>query len=177
MNDAETRLAAALQKKGLVVYRNGWPDFLVTDRSHKTGMALELKVGKDRLRPEQIAMHAALAAFGVPTFVVREDFIEKVNKRGRHIALPQMLETLKQQHARLRQDISMMHRHLEILERELDSASILFDGSPGNTELRLPKHLDETPLVAPYATSRIWPPTPPSGPCVQPLDDTNDGAA
>lgn len=170
MNPLEAQLAAALQKKGLVVYRNGWPDFLVTDRAQRTGMALELKTGKDKLRPEQIAMHAALAAFGVPTFVVREDFLRDVNKRGRKIGLPAMLQTLKDQHQALQSHIAHMQIQLDRLTKELDTATIVFDTSEAAALPRIPDHLRSDPVIAPFATSRLIP-----NPCVPPIGESNGG--
>jgi VRR-NUC domain len=174
MNPLEAQLAAALQKKGLVVYRNGWPDFLVTDRAQRTGMALELKTGKDKLRPEQIAMHAALGAFGIPTFVVREDFIRDVNKRGRKIALPAMLQTLKDRHQALEVAITQMQVQLDRLTKELETATIVFDTSDAAVDAavipRIPDHLLVDPPIAPYATSRLIPDT-----CVPPTGRSNGG--
>jgi len=164
VNPTETAVASALQKKGLVVYRNGWPDFLIMDKLHRTGCALELKCGKDKLSPEQIAMHAALAAFGLPTYVIREDFLQTVHKRGRRINLPKTLETLKGQRQALEQNVRTMERHLEQLKADLEMATVMFDEVATLSAPRLPPHLEHETPIAPLATCTLhWQRVPVNG--------------
>jgi hypothetical protein len=70
---SEERLRAAMVRAGHRVLRNGWPDFLVTDKSGCVLGAVEAKTGSDRLSVEQQSMIAALASVGIMTEVVRVD--------------------------------------------------------------------------------------------------------
>lgn len=131
MNTNEQRLYDGLTAKGVTVLRRGWPDFLIVDEKRQMGCALELKVGKDRVSSEQTAMHSALALFGLPTFIVREDFLSALNKRGRKLALPKTIEGLEREANVLRTDLAAARRRLDRVERELEAATILFEPAPG----------------------------------------------
>jgi hypothetical protein len=64
---------AALSKLGTVHEGKGWPDlFLAHPRGPAGGCWLEVKVGRDRIRPEQAERIAALRAGGAHAWVLRE---------------------------------------------------------------------------------------------------------
>ncbi len=71
-NVTESAFADRALKKGWAVLRRGWPDFLLmrekSDKSFEF-MAVEVKRDSDIMRPDQIVMHAALAALGVRVFI------------------------------------------------------------------------------------------------------------
>lgn len=68
MNDAERCAVALLEHMGFTVYRAGWPDFLAVRGEEVVGV--EHKNLYDELRPNQVAMRAALAAV-LPVVVIR----------------------------------------------------------------------------------------------------------
>lgn len=79
MNAYEQSIINALRKNGWKVLDRGWPDLLVWREGRCRGSvrvgAVEIKRGKDKLRPEQDAVHKVLRAIGLPVQVVREDFL------------------------------------------------------------------------------------------------------
>jgi len=127
MNDSEQRLFDALSKKGFEVLRRGWPDFLVMDKNWSRGYALELKMGKDRVSPEQARMHAALARFGLPTYVAREDFLTALRQRGRAVLVPDDYHALRAKQKALESELQEIHRDIAYAGRSLDAMSILFE--------------------------------------------------
>lgn len=56
---------------GFKVFKNGWPDFLVTTADGKLGSLIEYK-STDSLSKSQKKLHRALAGVGLPVAVVRE---------------------------------------------------------------------------------------------------------
>jgi hypothetical protein len=64
---AEELTRDALVAGGFTVHDSGWPDLLVSGADGV--FAVEVKRGKDFVRPNQEAVHRTLEAAGVPVFV------------------------------------------------------------------------------------------------------------
>lgn len=73
MNEQEEKIKIALEKKGLRVLRNGWPDFLVVDEDKHQVFTVEVKGGKDQLSNEQKDIHRYFAQMGVPAYIMRTE--------------------------------------------------------------------------------------------------------
>lgn len=65
MNALEHLMKQRLEQRGWTVLSRGWPDFLCV--RGKEVKAVEIKSPDDRLRQEQVTMHAALALAGIAT--------------------------------------------------------------------------------------------------------------
>jgi len=126
MNDFELACKKHLEKAGYVVLRNGWPDFLVLSKDCTRGYALELKRGGDRLRPEQVRMHAALARFGILTHVLKDEAGLQSLKRGRvtfHEGDIQGIQReLREAEQKARQAVALVEK----IKEQLHSADSLF---------------------------------------------------
>jgi transposase InsO family protein len=59
----------AAENHDVRIWRHGWPDFLLQDRSTGKTYAVEVKRGKDVVRESQAAMFVALEAAGIPVYV------------------------------------------------------------------------------------------------------------
>lgn len=66
-NQTEGQFAERAAKRGFLIWRHGWPDFLV--RSKGAMYAVEVKKGNDRISTAQRAMFSALEAAGIKVFV------------------------------------------------------------------------------------------------------------
>lgn len=73
MNEREEIVKEKLISRGLNVFRNGWPDFLVTDEKRKIAYAIEVKSDNDQLRHEQKIIHLKLAEMGIPTYLIKNE--------------------------------------------------------------------------------------------------------
>jgi hypothetical protein len=135
MNDYERSVYDALTRKGNIVLRTGWPDFLVLDKHRRHGYALELKRGSDRLSAEQEAMHAALAFWGMQVRVVRPDGVDAlVRAKGKTLDLPTSVEQLKHRLEQLTFDMQIVAKQvnqalheLSGYEQDLEAATVVFD--------------------------------------------------
>lgn len=67
---AEQRFADWAESQGWDVTKRGWPDFIC--RRDGAIMAVEVKAGKDDIRPEQIDLLDNLSAAGIPTYVYHD---------------------------------------------------------------------------------------------------------
>jgi|ETNvirnome_2_130_1030620.scaffolds.fasta_scaffold06422_2 hypothetical protein len=126
MNTKETLLYEAMQKRGWRVFRNGWPDFLVLDKNTAKGCAIEFKAKGDQIRPAQTEMHAALQELGIPTHIVREDFVDGLKKARTGFFMASNLENLRKDVENTRH---LLHIHLEAIakiEEQLERASVIF---------------------------------------------------
>jgi len=126
MNDSEQRLHDELTRRGFVVHRRGWPDFLVHTPDLKRGFALELKMQGDKLSPAQVAMHDALARFGLMTYVAKDSFLRALAKRGRELLFPETLESLKKRLEETQREAEQLRLDLARLERTLADATVMF---------------------------------------------------
>ena len=70
---AEQMFADACLEVGFRAEANGWPDFAVTDDCGRLVAFVEVKQGRDELRPAQISMHGILLALGFPVLVLRPE--------------------------------------------------------------------------------------------------------
>ncbi|MDP7305989.1 MAG: VRR-NUC domain-containing protein, partial [Pirellulaceae bacterium] len=119
-------LYEAMQKRGWRVFRNGWPDFLVLDKNTAKGCAIEFKAKGDQIRPAQTEMHAALQELGIPTHIVREDFVDGLKKARTGFFMASNLENLRKDVENTRH---LLHIHLEAIakiEEQLERASVIF---------------------------------------------------
>lgn len=67
LTNAEREFCELAASKGKAI-RGGWPDFLL-ERPGKPTIGVEVKDGKDELRPSQVTMLAALERAGLQCFV------------------------------------------------------------------------------------------------------------
>ena len=126
MNTKETLLYEAMQKRGWRVFRNGWPGFRVLDKNTAKGCAIEFKAKGDQIRPAQTEMHAALQELGIPTHIVREDFVDGLKKARTGFFMASDLENLRKDVENTRH---LLHIHLEAIakiEEQLERASVIF---------------------------------------------------
>ena len=138
MNGSEKQLHDALVAKGFIVLRRGWPDFLVVSPNKDRGFGLELKSKQDKLSEDQRLMHEALAHFGLPVLVAREDFSEALRKKGRVFMVPQKLSELKERLDMLEGEKNSLAQQIEQTKLEVDAASVLFDGETPKTTYNNP---------------------------------------
>lgn len=136
MNDYERRVYDSLAKKGHIVLRNGWPDFLVIDKNRRHGYGLELKSTTGDLSAEQKAMHAALGGlWGMQVRTVRPGQIDKLpGVKGRILDSPKtraaLLERMKDLElaaANLGQQINQCLHELEGIRSDLDASTVVFE--------------------------------------------------
>lgn len=73
---AEQSFADAAALRGLKVLRAGWPDFAVMTPRGTALAFVEIKDGRDDLRPGQIAMHEVLRTAGIVVQVLRPQQFE-----------------------------------------------------------------------------------------------------
>jgi len=66
-NSAESEFASMARDKGGVVFRSGWPDYLLELPGRTIGV--EVKRSSDEIRPNQAKMFAALERAGLHTFI------------------------------------------------------------------------------------------------------------
>lgn len=85
---ADEAVATAFRAKGWSVLTRGWPDLLCYNREFGKIMAVELKRGSDKMRPDQIEMRTIFTGMlSVPFHVARDAEIGAVlRKRGSAVA-------------------------------------------------------------------------------------------
>ena len=132
--------AELLRRAGYTVMTKGWPDLLVIRTNRQDGhpihtqshwpessslFAVEIKRGKDRLRPEQQQMAGIFRdLLGVPFYVSNgKDFDSLSRKRGTKAVLPGHTHSIREIERKLRN----MRWETERLERELAHATVLFE--------------------------------------------------
>ena len=71
------------QKRGYATYRNGWPDFLLVDRTGKDVRAVEVKGHAQILKPHQRRIASILEQLGIPVFISREGRWPELDSRVR----------------------------------------------------------------------------------------------
>ena len=136
MNANEEKIKQQLERQGFKVFRNGWPDFLVLN-GNRSGFAIELKTGRDSVKPEQKAIHAALAQLGIVTYVIRDNiqpvkFKGKMLLRGEDLRKGmkqiQVLETqLKRTEHEAAVIIKHMRQKIQSLKEELETTTVLLE--------------------------------------------------
>lgn len=142
---ADEAVADAFRAKGWSVLTRGWPDLLCYDRKLGKIMAVELKRGSDRMRPEQVEMQGVFTdMLSVPFHVARDADIQAVMRRkGRAVMPGQSLATLERKLSNIREHIAYMERQPEILRRELEQIeaahsdiTLVFDEATPSTPQR-----------------------------------------
>jgi len=126
MNDFESACKNILEKKGYIVLRNGWPDFLVLSSDYKRGYALELKRNGDKLSDAQNAMHTALARFGILTHVLRNEQALRTIKSGRVLLHEGDLRSMESRLRDAREKAEQAISDVAHMENELALASSMF---------------------------------------------------
>ena len=133
--------ADALRKKGWSVLDKGWPDLLVYDPKKRTVMAIELKRGNDKLRPDQVEMAKVFTdLLGTPFYVARDKDIEGLMRKKGRVVLPEgsfndldgRLDRLKSEHRKLGWEI-------EAWEKEMAGTSHVFQTIQEDQEPKLPE--------------------------------------
>jgi len=127
MNAQEQMFFDAMTKRGFEVLRRGWPDFLVLSKDWKRGFAVEYKSQTDRLRPEQERMHAALARFGIQTYIAKPEFQSFLRKRGHALVVPEDYHALRQKYEELEFELRLMRRQMELHKASLESLPVLLE--------------------------------------------------
>lgn len=91
-------------------------------------MAIELKCGHDKVRPEQNAMHQALADFGIETFIARDPDLAALSRKGATLAtFPSTAEYLKSLVTMYKSQADGLAVNYRKLEKALDDVTFLFD--------------------------------------------------
>jgi hypothetical protein len=129
---ADKAVAEALQRKGWQTLTSGWPDILAFDARTRRVMAVELKRGSDRMRPEQSVMQSVFVdLLQVPFHVARDEDIKALMaKKGRMMLPGESRHALASKAEDLRLEITLMSRRLEQLEQTIEGTSDLFDRVP-----------------------------------------------
>jgi hypothetical protein len=125
--EADKAVANAFRAKGWIVLDRGWPDLLVYQDNRV--MAVELKRGQDRLRPEQREMSDVFChKLGVPYYVARDADIEAIlRKKGRVVVPPNTLGTIKSEMDDLRRQIADLNRTAANVGASVEEATTVFD--------------------------------------------------
>jgi hypothetical protein len=134
---ADEAVADALRRQGWSVLTKGWPDLLCYNDRTKKVMAVELKRGVDKLRPDQTAMMRVFTdLLAVPFHVARDDDIATVMRRkGRAIAPgTRSLATLDEELATVAGQVEWLQKmlietveRLEELEQGYDGSTLVFE--------------------------------------------------
>lgn len=129
---ADKAVAEALQGKGWQTLTSGWPDILAFNAKSRRVMAVELKRGSDRMRPEQTLMQSVFVdLLRVPFHVARDGDIEALMaKRGRVVLPGESLDSLSMRALDLRTEMTLMGRRLQELEEKIEGTTHLFDRVP-----------------------------------------------
>jgi len=152
MNKLEEIAKVYLEKQGYKVYRNGWPDFLVTDSSGKKGFCIEVKSKSDNLSTEQKNIHRFLQLLGVPTYTFKENADDATKFKGRRFITRVVCESLKERVKNVENkiygvkhelecclcDYNLMLRETNDLIAEIDSADCLLIDINSQDKLILP---------------------------------------
>lgn len=129
---ADLLVADALRRQGWSVLTAGWPDLLAYRDYRAPGrgavMAIELKRGNDRLRPDQTEMARVFGErMGVPFYVARDTDIDAVlRKRGRIIAPGEALDGLRAEQRSLAAQTATLAAQLTRLDREIEATHLVF---------------------------------------------------
>lgn len=86
--DSEWYARNRLIDSGYKVYRNGWPDFLAV--KHNRLRLVEVKLGRDKVTPEQSIAHKVLKQFGLDVEVWwfdRSGRVRRVTLNGQRTSL------------------------------------------------------------------------------------------
>lgn len=127
---SDRAVAEALARYGgWSVLLTGWPDILAYSHERGTVMAVELKRGNDKMRPDQIEMSRVFKEIlGVPFYVARDDDIAKVmNRRGRMMLPGTKIAVLQGQAASLELQLRLLTRELERLNACVQQTSVVFE--------------------------------------------------
>lgn len=106
MNVLESQLRTMLEQRGWTVYSNGWPDFLCYRARDARTFAVEVKAPRDKLRPNQVAVHELLIRNGIHVAVGRPEAA----------GIKRVIEGLQNRLARLEQDAGEMAILFDMIE-------------------------------------------------------------
>lgn len=125
---ADKVVAEALERKGWETLTSGWPDILAFQPKTRRVMAVELKRGSDRLRPEQQRMQSVFVdLMGVPFHIARDEDIKALMQRRGRIVLPgESIGFLEFEARELRANITNALQRLEHVERSIARATHVF---------------------------------------------------
>jgi hypothetical protein len=126
---ADKIVADAFRKKGWEVLDKGWPDLLIYNKGTRKVMAIELKRGKDSMRPEQTEMAMVFGdLLGIPFHVARDaDIAVMLRKKGKVVVPGETLGNLQLKAKSLEWELRVKSRELAELKDELDSATFIFE--------------------------------------------------
>ena len=139
---ADEQVAEMLRKKGWKVLTKGWPDLLVYQPVTHNGngavvgggqvMAIEIKRGTDKLRPEQEEMkNVFVYNLDVPFYVAKdEDIIAMTRKRGRIVVPWNSLTSVTAWATELTNNQELLTQRIKLLNEELERITHTFEGIP-----------------------------------------------
>jgi hypothetical protein len=131
MTPTEHAVKSLLEGRGFTVHRNGWPDFLCSRKVELGGpwgesthgvMAVEVKAGKDHLRPEQKVVHGVLRAVRIPVYVVRPHN-SLTQLRTRHILSEREKYAINSAVAKISEQIAELQTRLDNLRLVAEGAA------------------------------------------------------
>jgi len=137
----EQAVADALREKGWEVLTKGWPDLLCVRQQPSKGaysaagrwysMAVELKRGTDRLRPDQERMARIFTdILGIRHYVAHDDEIQEIlRKKGKvHTVLPgEQIDHLAFELNECRAKYEWIGARIEELETKINETITVFD--------------------------------------------------
>ena len=139
---ADEQVAEMIRKKGWKVLTKGWPDLLVYKPVIHDGwnsavsggevLAIEIKRGNDKLRPEQEEMKNVFTYnLDVPFYVAKDKDIQAMTrKRGRIVVPWASLKDVMARVERLSNAHADLTRRIQEVNKELDSITQIFEEIP-----------------------------------------------
>ena len=139
---ADEQVAEMIRKKGWKVLTKGWPDLLVYNPVIHDGygsavrggqvLAIEIKRGNDKLRPEQEEMKNVFTYnLDVPFYVAKDKDIQAMTrKRGRIVVPWASLKDVMARVERLSNAHADLTRRIQEVNKELDSITQIFEEIP-----------------------------------------------
>jgi len=133
---ADKVVAETLRNQGWEVLDKGWPDLLCYNKENRKVMAIELKRGKDSMRPDQKEMALVFNdLLGIPFHVAREDDIKAMmRKKGRVVVPGETLTNLKSDIQSLEWQMKYREREIADLKKQLESATFVFEALQNGKE-------------------------------------------
>ena len=141
---ADEQVAEVLRKTGWQVLTKGWPDLLaykpplvsrhgntILEDSGKI-MAIEIKRGNDKLRPEQEEMRKVfLQNMNVPYHIAYDKDIENITRKKGRVVVPwSSLGSIQQSVADLTANLASLTKRVKEITEELDKVTVIFQNLP-----------------------------------------------
>ena len=144
--EADEQVAEMFRQKGWSVLTSGWPDLLAYKPFLHKGegpwggeaigggeiMAIELKRGSDRMRPNQEEMRKVFVQhFGIPFYIAKDDDIKGIMIKKGRVVVPwaKLSDSVARANA-LANEISKLRSKLDSLQQQFNMATEIFEQVP-----------------------------------------------